>query len=219
MNKLKALLFDFDGTLVNTEVFHFEMLNEFLEPYLGSVSWEEYVEVLMGVPFSKNTPMLVERFNLPMSPMELVEQSARHIEDAANRRPITPMPGVVETIDQLQSMRKAIVTGSGRESVTKSINNLGWSDHFEFWVTFDDVEKSKPDPESYLKALDKLGVEKEEVVVFEDTENGTKSAKAAGLTCLAIQQSPGYHPRLSAADEIFTSIVESMDYLRERGLI
>lgn len=219
MEKLKALLFDFDGTLVNSEKFHFEMMNDFLKPYNGSVSWEEYVEVFMGVPFSKNTPMLVERFDLPMSPTALVELSTKHIENAAHAHPITPMPGVVEVLDQLKGMRKAIVTGSGRKSVTKSVDTLGWSDQFEFWVTFDDVERSKPDPESYLQAIEKLGVEKEEVVVFEDTENGTKSAKAAGLTCLSIQQSVGYHPRLIEADEIFTSMDEAMDYLREMEMV
>ena len=219
MEKVKALLFDFDGTLVNTERFHFEMLNELLEPYQGSVTWEEYTKVLMGVPFSKNSPLLIERFKLPMTSGALVERFAGHIEKAAQTHPITPMPGVVEALMQLKGIRKAIVTGSGRESVTRSMRSLGWSDQFEFWVTFDDVEKSKPHPESYLKAIEKLGVQKEEVVVFEDTENGTKSAKAAGLTCLAIQQIAGYHDRLTEADEIFPSINEAMDFLREKELI
>ena len=219
MEKLKALLFDFDGTLVNSEQFHFEVMNNLLETYNGNVTWEEYVEVFMGVPFSKNAPMLVERFQLPMSPSELVKLSTRNIEDAVQSHPVTPMPGVIETLNQLKGIRKAIVTGSERKSVNKSIEALGWSEQFEFWVTFDDVERSKPDPESYLKAMDRLALKKDEVVVFEDTENGTKSAKAAGLTCLAVQQSLGYHHRLAEADEIFTSIVEAIDYLKVRELI
>ena len=219
MGKLQALLFDFDGTLVDTEKFHFEMMNEFLKSYGGHISWEEYIEVFMGVPFSKNTPMLVERFKLPMTPTELVDQSAVYIEKGAKSHPIMPMPGVIDTLEDLKHLRKAIVTGSGRASVTKSIQKLGWSDQFEFWVTFDDVKYSKPHPESYLQALNKLGVSEDQVVVFEDTKNGTASAKAAGLTCLAIQQHSSYHPQLAEADQIFMTISEAILHLKQMGFL
>lgn len=219
MKKFKALLFDFDGTLVDTEKFHFDMMNKFLKPFEGHISWEEYLEVFMGVPFSKNTPMLVERFKLPMSPSEVVEQNAMFIEQAAQTHPITIMPGVSETLRQLNGARKAIVTGSGRASVTNSIKKLGWSDQFEFWITFDDVENSKPHPESYLRAIEKLGIDKKEIVVFEDTKNGTASAKAAGLTCMAIQPNFSYHSQLSQADRIFTSLNDAMVFMKKEGLI
>ena len=219
MKQLKALLFDFDGTLVDTERFHFDMMNEFLKPYEGHITWEEYLEVFMGVPFSNNTPMLVERFKLPMTPSQLVEQNARFIEQATQTRSVALMPGVAEVLEQLKGMRKVIVTGSGKDSVTHSIKRLGWSDLFEFWVTFDDVKNSKPHPESYLKAIEKLGVKKDEVVVFEDTRNGTASAKAAGLMCLAIQQNASYHSQLSQADRIFSSMTEAIDFLKEEELI
>src|SRR5690606_26072248 len=113
----------------------------------------------------------------------------------------------------------ALVTGSPRDQVDPILKNKDLGKFFKTTITYDDVANSKPDPEGYLKAAAFLGFSKEEYLVFEDTANGTKAAKAAGLTCFAIQTDAGLHQNLSHADKIFLNLSEAMEFLKNGNLI
>ena len=97
----------------------------------------------------------------------------------------------------------AVVSGAHRAEVVPALEASGLADAFPVVVTIEDVERGKPDPAGYLLALELLGgpLRPEEVTVFEDTEAGVASAKAAGMRCVAI---PGTHTpeRLALADEL-----------------
>nr|WP_221284599.1 HAD family hydrolase [Mucilaginibacter sp. SP1R1] len=86
-------------------------------------------------------------------------------------------------------------------------------------ITRTEVTKSKPDPESYNVCRDLLGLEKEDCLVFEDTVNGIRSAKAALLTCYAIQSNTDEHHKLNIADQLFLDLREAQNYLIENDLI
>ena len=113
----------------------------------------------------------------------------------------------------------ALVTGSIRPQVDPILKEKGIKKYFKATITYDDVENSKPDPEGYLKAVSFLGFTKEEYLVFEDTANGTKAAKAAGLTCYAIQGDAELHQNLSHADKIFLNLSEAIQFLEKAKLI
>lgn len=113
----------------------------------------------------------------------------------------------------------ALVTASKRPDVDEMFQKNGLGKFFKLLITRSDVKNSKPDPESYLLAVEKLGFAQEECLVFEDTLNGLKAAKAAGLTCFVIQGNVDDHEKLAAADQIFLNFEEARDYLIVNDLI
>ena len=81
------------------------------------------------------------------------------------------------------------------------------------------MSKSKPDPESYNICVEKLGLSKDECLVFEDTLNGVKSAMAAGITCYAIQNNVRAHQKLKIADQLFLNFSHVKSYILENEII
>ncbi len=221
MPPFKAIIFDFDGTLSDTETFHFHIWNEILAEYNIVVSYEEYLEVFAGVPTPVNTEMLVAKHNLPISKQALLEKR----ENLALARMATAefnmMPHARETLDFFfkKGIPMALATGSPRPDVDLLMKRMDLAKYFEITITRDDVAISKPDPESYQKCVDFMGLPKHEYLVFEDTPNGSLSAKNAGLTCFAVQHDLREHPRLQHADKIFLTLEEALVYLQENKMI
>jgi len=127
----------------------------------------------------------------------------------------TLMPYAGEVVQHYFSkgLRLGIVTGSPREDVDTFFSKVDFKKYFEVVVTRSDVKKSKPNPESYQMAVDKLGIGTKEVIVFEDTANGVASALHAGLTCFAIQQERKLHHLLTKANSIFHNLREAQQYV------
>lgn len=126
--------------------------------------------------------------------------------------------GVVDLIETLsKTYRLALTTSSTFEEAHAIIDLLKLHDYFEVVVTADDVFKGKPDPEPYLLTAKKLGIQPQECLVIEDSENGVKSAKSAGMLCIAIANTEKRN-KLLLADRIiveYTEIIEAfIDNLR-----
>jgi HAD superfamily hydrolase (TIGR01509 family) len=123
------------------------------------------------------------------------------------------MPYVTEVLDffESKSLTMALVTSSPRKDVDAIIERKDLSKYFKLIITRSEVTKSKPDPESYNICVEKLGLAKDECIAFEDTINGLKSAKAAGLTCIVIQSNTEEHLKLAIADKLFLDFRETKD--------
>lgn len=113
----------------------------------------------------------------------------------------------------------ALVTASKRADVDELFKKNGLGKYFKQLVTRSDVTKSKPDPESYNLAVQKIGVPKSECLVFEDTVNGLLAAKNADLTCFAIQADEQSHEKLANADRIFKDFRAATAYITANELI
>ena len=113
----------------------------------------------------------------------------------------------------------AVVTASPKIDVEAVFERNGLAKYFSLFITRTDVSKSKPDPESYNLCVERLGFEKNECLVFEDTLNGVKSALAAGITCYAIQSNVRAHQKLKIADELFLSFVNAKEFMIQKELI
>jgi HAD superfamily hydrolase (TIGR01509 family) len=126
---------------------------------------------------------------------ELVEQESR------------PLPGVTEALGALQPhFRMAIVTSSLADHFAAAHKASGLLPFFEFVLTRECYVKSKPDPEPYLCAVERLGLPREECLVIEDSERGLRAAKGAGLACWVIPHGLSQHGSFAVADRVFRSI-------------
>lgn len=216
---LKAILFDHDGTLVDSEGVHYQMWLEVLKPYGVSLSSEQYMQIYSGMPTLDNARDLVERFQLNAVVDELVakklEIAHAYLED--NAFPL--MAGAQDILDYIQQqtmLQQTIVTGAGAEIVNATVRSHQLAAYFSTIVSCDDVIQSKPAPDCYLLALERLGLKAEECVAIEDTEHGVAAAVGAGVVCLAIPNAQSQAHNFSKATAILPNLAAAQVWIQER---
>lgn len=129
------------------------------------------------------------------------------------------LPGVQHYLEDAHRLRlnTAIASSSSHTWVTEHLERLGISDQFDVLVTREDVQRTKPDPALYLLALRRLGARPDEAIALEDSSNGIRAAKAAGLVCIAVPNAMTAEMDLSAADLRLPSLDSvSLEQLLER---
>lgn len=200
---MRALMFDFNGTLSDDEPLLCGVYRELFAKHGRPLTEEQYYSGLAGLAddaiiggwLGVDGPLLgslvaerIDRYTVAAAGGSTVSEPTRDaVRLAASRVPV------------------AIVSGAFQAEIVPVIEAAGLAAEFTAIVAADDVERGKPDPEGYLLALDQLALDASDVVAFEDTEPGIAAAKAAGLRCLAVR---GTLPesRLAEADEIIDGI-------------
>lgn len=221
MKNLKALLFDLDGTLIDSEFFHFECWNEIVEESGSKLTYDDWLKNYAGVPLPTNAKNLVEKYNIQTPLNDVIERRENLTLERLKTHDVNLMPFVEETLEFFinKGLTLALVTSSPRKDVEAIFERNGLGNYFKLIITRSEVTKSKPDPESYNICVEKLGIGKEECIVFEDTINGVKSAKAAGLTCFAIQSNTQEHSNLTIADKLFLDFNEAKNHLVKNDFV
>jgi HAD superfamily hydrolase (TIGR01509 family) len=199
----RALLFDLDGTLAETDSLHLPTWVDVLRPYGVEVDEEFYKVSISG----RSTGEVV-RALLP----DLTDEEGRSIGDAKEASfrerasELESLPGLVDFVEQgkRQGMKIGLVTNAPEENVEAILLALGLGDFFDMVVLADEVEAVKPDPAPYEAALRKTGVPAAEALAFEDSVSGISSAVAAGIPTVGIAS--GHDPeRLLAAGAFMTA--------------
>ncbi|MCX2451272.1 HAD family phosphatase [Pedobacter sp. PLR] len=208
MKNLKAVLFDLDGTLIDSEYFHFECWNELLGDYGVQLEYRDWLKNYAGIQLPLNAKNLLSKYSIDASLADVVKRREALTLERLKTKDVGLMPHALEIIEFLheRELLLAIVTSSPREDVTAIFDRNGLSKYFTLIITRTDVVQNKPDPEGYLKCCAMLGLKQEECIVYEDTVNGIKAAKAAGIRCIAVQSNLEVHPSLSIADELFLDL-------------
>jgi beta-phosphoglucomutase len=197
--KAEAVIFDFDGVIVDTEPLHYAAFQRLLEPLSLGFSWDQYIETYMGFD---DRDAFIEAFkgheNELSSPelQILIDQKAALFQEII-RDGINTYPGVVSLIRNIHKSRTplAICSGALRSDIEPILETLGITDCFDIIVTAEDVARSKPDPDCYRLAharLNKhhsLDIPPHRVLAIEDTPAGITAAKGAGLQVLAVTNS------------------------------
>jgi beta-phosphoglucomutase len=195
-----AVIFDFDGVIVDTEPIHYQVFQQILEPLDMGYTWQEYTDTYMGFD---DRDAFREAFRTAGQPItqdrlqELINQKASLFEQVVARG-VTPYPGVVELINELAAhgIPLAICSGALRSDIMPILEQLEIKHFFSQIVTADDLPQSKPHPASYLRAKEKLVTSFPEkltpcslIYAIEDTPAGIQSAKGAGLCVVAVTNS------------------------------
>jgi HAD superfamily hydrolase (TIGR01509 family) len=182
----KAYLFDCDGTIADSMPLHYVAWNKTLSKW-GCEFSEELFYAWGGMPVAEIIATLNKQQGLTM-PVEDVS----NLKEALYYEVLPELKAVPEVLEHIEASHGhipfAVVSGSTRESVTASLKLLGVLDKFDTLVCAGDYTKSKPDPEPFLIAAERLGVAPEDCLVFEDTEMGIQAATAAGMASVKIAQ-------------------------------
>lgn len=212
----QAVIFDFDGVIVDTEPLHYQAFQQVLAPLGLGYSWFEYEEKYMGFD---DRDAFLETFRTDNRLIsndqlgKLIATKANCFQDIIQSG-VKAYPGVVEFIKSLHSSNipLAICSGALRSDIAPILDTLDIASCFQIIVTADDVSKSKPDPACYCLAFDKLSarwpqlqLNARETVAIEDTPAGIIAASQAGLTVIAVTNS---YPQdqLGNADHITDSL-------------
>ena len=181
---IKAILWDNDGVLVDTERLYFQATREILARVGVNLTREMFVEYLLKK--GKSVWHLAAEKGTPPDRVDRMreERNARYSQLLQEEN--TVIAGVAETLPKLHQFTMGIVTTSRREHFDIIHRASGLLQYFAFILTREDYEKSKPDPEPYLRGLEKTGVERSECIVIEDSKRGLTAATRAGLRCLVI---------------------------------
>ncbi len=182
----KAYLFDCDGTIVDSMPLHYKAWRHILDQH-GCPFPEEQFYAWGGRPIREIFHTLNQLHGLQMPVEELASTKEQQYFNKLDQ--LQAVPEVLEHIEHAHGkVPFAVVSGSARESVTKSLAALGLLDRFDTLVCAGDYTHSKPHPEPFLIAAERLGVAPADCVVFEDTDMGIDAAKAAGMSWVRVPQ-------------------------------
>ncbi len=183
MQDIDGIIFDLDGVLTDTEPVHEKADAEVLAAY--GVKIDERWNEIRGLTQINVFRTAVRMYNIAADPQVLVERKMVEFRKVIGE--IRAFDGAIETLKWASSRYKvALVSSSPRECVYATIDNTGMRDFFDVIITGDDTINGKPDPEPYLRAVAMLGLKPPQCVVVEDSLHGIRSAKAAGIYCIAI---------------------------------
>lgn len=215
---LQAVLFDFDGTLVDSEPIHLRVWNEVLRPYGISVSVNDFNHRYLGAVAPEMARQVVERNHLVADPALLAEKKDSLYTKWVRENPLPLMGYARGSVNAfaLRHMKLGCVTGSTRETAELGLRRSRLLEKFNVLVTRDDVIKSKPDPECYLQALRRLGEPADGAIAFEDSEAGVASATGAGLVCCGIVNEASKDHDLSLASLTFPGLHEATRWVIEQ---
>ena len=192
-----------------------------LIPHGITLTPEEYMRHYAGIPTPSNAARFVDKYSLKISPSILIEAKKVATESYLSTQAFPLATGARISIDffSQKDIKLAIVTGAGKEGVNATIMSNCFQDKFDTIVTGDDVDNSKPSPDCYLLATQRLGVNASECIAIEDSENGVTAAVSANIPCVAISTSMSKHQDLSKSMKTFVNLNEAKSWITENYIL
>lgn len=216
---LKALLFDLDGTLANTDAVHFPAWMEVLRPHGIEVTREFYDERLAGRVNADVVDDLLPDLSDEKRRELIGDEEERSRERAAQ---IGPLPGLRTLLEEgrRRGITRALVTNSVQADADQILEPLDLQGAFDPIVYPSEVSESKPEPTPYLEVLDRLQIEAGEALAFEDSVTGAQASHAAGIQTVGVSSAHTPEELKDAGVELVIGDFEDRalyDLLDERG--
>lgn len=200
---IKAVLFDMDGVIIDSELMHKQIELDMLKSFGANVERRD-IETMAGTTTKEFWQTMKDRYNLSFAVDEVVKvKRAKYFEELCATKDIGPIEGIPELLQRLKDnkLKIALASSSPLNVIEKVVTEFKIREYFDVLVTGDYVERGKPAPDIFIYAAKEIGVNPEECVVIEDSGNGVRAAKAAGMKCIAFKNPNSGHQDISSADK------------------
>jgi HAD superfamily hydrolase (TIGR01509 family) len=217
--QIRALIFDMDGLLVDTETLAYGAMDAFLAK-LAVERRQDIHDQMLGRRVPEAMAIVKEGYGLPHPVEDLIADYTILRRDALVGN-VKPMPGAAEAVQfgHDAGLKVGLASSGLRDQVTLSLNEAGLRGMFEVEVTGDDVTRGKPAPDLFLKAAQGLGVDPANCVVFEDAPAGIAAAVNAGMRAVAVPNSHSKAMRFPVEPEaVLGSLHDAIPWLEQHGV-
>jgi HAD superfamily hydrolase (TIGR01509 family) len=186
--KIKAVIFDMDGVLIDAREWHYESLNRALSLFGSEISRYDHLVTFDGLPTKKKLEMLTLELGFPQKLHSFVNdlKQAYTLEIISTKcKPVFQQQYALSKLKSLD-YKLAVCSNSIRKTVEVMMEKSSLASNLDLMLSNQDVKKGKPDPEMYIKAIDLLKLLPEECLIVEDNENGVKAAIQSGAHLLKV---------------------------------
>jgi beta-phosphoglucomutase len=201
---IKGILFDLDGVIVDTAVFHYAAWRRMANELDFDID-EAFNETLKGISRMDSIDRILKHGNVTLPVARILELATQkndwYVEKVDKMTKAHILPGVEDLIQQIKDMGLGMALGSASKNAPRILEKIGLIHHFDALVDGNSVTRSKPDPEVFIKGAEALKLKNEECLVVEDAIAGIKAAHAAGMKAVGI----GTKENLPNADLILAS--------------
>ncbi len=210
--EIKAIIFDLDGVLSDTNQDHFQVEHEILLEHGISVSREEISRRFKGTLARDLFGTLFREHGVNASVEQAVNTKWERLKKRIEEKGVKEIPGATELVKELKrkGFKLAVASSSPKDFVELVLEKLGIREHFDVIVSGTEVGKGKREPDVFLKAAEELGLQPSECVVIEDSVDGMKSAKDTGFTVIGLVKDPSGE---TPADFNVTSLEQLLNML------
>jgi len=204
---MKAVIFDMDGVIIDSEPIHFEVDMQTMEKLGVHISKDE-LNKYVGTTNEYMLTELINKYKIEKSIDEITEYKINLTINKIKEAPIDAIDGIRELLVELKNsnIKTAIGSSSTRDLIDAVIEKFKLKAYFDYIVSGDEVKEGKPKPDIYLEASKRLNVNPSECIVIEDSKNGVLAAKSAGMKCVGFKNENSGDQDLSRADIIVDSI-------------
>jgi len=215
---IEAVLFDMDGTLVDSESVHYICWSQLLAPFGVRYDEDDFCQRFSGRPTIDAAKEIKQTHNLSVSSRYLADEKYRLFSKfvQSNLPPLMPYAENVLLAAKEQGLKMALVTGSARHEAEPILKGLGFYDLFDTVVTKDDVTNPKPAGDPYLLALKNMQVAAKNAIAVEDTFSGVTAANNAALAVVAIANKHTEQHDFSKATQQMDNLEEFWQWLQSQ---
>ncbi|EHM8972876.1 HAD family phosphatase [Escherichia coli] len=210
-NKIKAVIFDMDGVLIEAKDWHYEALNQALALFGLEITRHEHLTTYDGLPTREKLIMLSRDKGLSPALHDFInEMKQQYTMDMVYKycKPMFHHEFALSRLKQ-EGYKLAVASNSIKNSISVMMNRAKLADYLDFFISNQDVIKGKPDPEMYNLAITRLDMTPAECVIVEDNENGIRAAKASGAHVLEVA---------TVYDVNYQNIKQFINMVESRGL-
>ena len=206
---MKAVIFDMDGVIIDSEPIHFEVDMQTMKDLGCEISVEE-LEKYVGTTNEYMFTDIKKNYNIRKSVEEIINYNVEMVKNKIIQSNLEPIEGIRELLIDLKNKNipAAIASSSPKDFIDVVVSKFELQDYFKYIVSGEEVANGKPAPDVYIETAKKLGLSPKDCTVIEDSKNGVLAAKTAGMKCIGFQNSNSGNQDLSKADAIVKSIAE-----------